>query len=71
MEPSSPASDAGLRKGDFITAINGRKINEVSEFSEILMDATENSELVIEGYRVSKSASPEFTVTVKPEKRNN
>lgn len=71
VEPSSPASDAGLRKGDFITAINGRKINEVSEFSEILMDATENSELVIVGYRVSKSASPEFTVTVKPEKRNN
>ena len=70
VEPSSPASDAGLRKGDFIISVDGVKINEVEEFSDILMKATENSSLEIEIYRTSKAQEPEFTVTVKPVKRN-
>ena len=71
VEPSSPASDAGLRKGDFIMSVNGVSINGVNEFSDILMQATEDTNLTIEIYRVSKTAEPRFSVTVKPVKRNN
>lgn len=71
VEPSSPASDAGLRKGDFIISVNGVKINEVKEFSDILMQADESSALEIEVYRESKTQEPYFTVVVHPVKRNN
>lgn len=71
VEPSSPASDAGLRKGDFIISVNGTMISEVKEFSDILMDSDESSSLMIEVYRVSKTQDPKFTVVVHPVKRNN
>ena len=71
MEPSSPASDAGLRKGDFIISVDGVKINEVKEFSDILMKADESSSLMIEVYRASKVQEPNFSVVVHPVKRNN
>ena len=71
VEPSSPASDSGLRKGDFIISVNGTLISEVKEFSDILMDSDESSSLTIEVYRVSKTQDPKFTVVVHPVKRNN
>ena len=71
VEPSSPASDAGLRKGDFIISVNGVKINEVKEFSDILMKTEEGSSLEIEVYRESKTQEPYFSVVVNPVKRNN
>ena len=71
VEPSSPASDAGLRKGDFIISVDGVKINEVKEFSDILMKADESSSLMIEVYRASKVQEPNFSVVVHPVKRNN
>ena len=71
VEASSPASDAGIRKGDFITAVNGIKISDVGEFSDLLMGSDENSELAIQIFRVSKASEPNFSITVKPIKRNN
>ena len=71
VEPSSPASDAGIRKGDFILSLNGIPINDVSLFTNILMQAEENGSLEIELYRASKSADQKFKVTVKPIKKHN
>jgi serine protease Do/serine protease DegQ len=32
VEPDSPASDAGLREGDIVTVVNGRKIRKESDY---------------------------------------
>jgi len=71
VEPSSPASDAGIRKGDFITAINGGAIRNVSDFTDFLMQISENSSITVELYRASKSADQKFVVSVRPINRNN
>ena len=36
VESNSPASSTGLRPGDVIVAINGRKIAGISEFKQLL-----------------------------------
>ena len=71
VAPSSPAADAGIRKGDFIISVNGQEISNVDVFSDILMQAVENSEMNIELYRASKSTDPKFSVIVRPVNRNN
>ncbi|MBR4341819.1 MAG: PDZ domain-containing protein [Lachnospiraceae bacterium] len=71
VEPSSPASDAGIRRGDFIISVNGQQIDDVDAFSDILMQAAENSVMEIELYRSSKSADQRFSVSVRPVNRNS
>ena len=71
VEPSSPAADAGIRRGDFIVSVDGKEIGDVDDFSEILLQASENSIMNIELYRSSKSADQRFFVTVIPVNRNN
>ena len=71
VEASSPASDAGIRKGDIITAINDVKINDVTEYTDFLMNATENSSIKVDLYRSSKASDNNITVTVRPINRNN
>ena len=71
VEPSSPASDAGIRKGDFIISMNDIPIVDVGLFTNILMQSDENSTLEIELYRASKSADQRFKVSVKPIKKHN
>ena len=71
VEASSPASDAGLRKGDFILSVNDVKVGSAEEFAEILVQTGEDNECNFEVYRVSKTSEPRFTVTVKPVKKNS
>lgn len=71
VEASSPASDAGIRKGDIITAINDVKISDVKEYTDFLMNATENSSIKVDLYRSSKASDNNITVTVRPINRNN
>ena len=69
VEPSSPASDAGIRKGDFIIGVDGNRIDSVESFAEILMAAGEGKIMNIDVYRTSKSTDQMFTVQVKTVKR--
>ena len=71
VEASSPASDAGIRKGDIITAINDVKINDVKEYTDFLMSATETTSIKVDLYRSSKASDNNITVTVRPINRNN
>jgi serine protease Do len=71
VEPSSPSSDAGIRKGDFILSVDGVKVESAVDFAQILQQAGENNECNIEIYRISKTSEPRFTVTVKPVKKNS
>ena len=71
VEASSPASDAGIRKGDIITEVNDIKINTVEEFTDFLMNASENTSIKINLYRSSKSTDNKISVLVRPVNRNN
>ena len=71
VEASSPASDAGIRKGDIITEVNDVKINTVEEFTDLLMAASENTSIKIDLYRSSKSTDNKISVMVRPVNRNN
>lgn len=71
VEASSPASDAGIRKGDIITEVNDVKINTVEEFTDLLMAASENTSIKINLYRSSKSTDNKISVMVRPVNRNN
>lgn len=71
VEASSPASDAGIRKGDIITAINDVKISDVKEYTDFLMNATENTSINVDLYRSTKASDNHITVTVRPINRNN
>ena len=70
IEMSSPASDAGIRKGDFILAVAGKEVRSVEEYSEILSKVTENSPIQVTVYRSSKSTDKKFEVNLIPVIRN-
>ena len=70
VDPSSPASDAGIRKGDFIISVDDNPIDSVKAFSELIMESSIDKPLNIEIYRASKTTDQLFTVTVKLTKRD-
>jgi serine protease Do len=43
----SPADDMGLRKGDIITAIDGRQIGDVATFKSLVSKRTEGWQIVL------------------------
>ena len=71
VEASSPASDAGIRKGDFIIAVNDIRISTVKEYTDFLMTAAENTPIKVDLYRSSKASDNMMSVTVRPINRNN
>ena len=71
VEASSPASDAGIRKGDFIIAVNDIRISTVKEYTDFLMTAAENTPIKVDLYRSSKASDNMLSVTVRPINRNN
>ena len=56
-----PAADAGIKKGDVITAVDGKKVGSVGEFAEIIRNSN-GAEVKLE-YR---SGGLERTATVQP-----
>ena len=56
-----PAADAGLKKGDVITAVDGARVNSVGEFSEIIQNS-DGAAVTLE-YR---SGNLLHTATVQP-----
>jgi predicted metalloprotease with PDZ domain len=51
VDPDSPATEAGLRPGDVITAINGRDVTTPQELRQALQQAGSRQEIVLEVQR--------------------
>ena len=62
VDPSSPAADAGLHRGDVIEEINRQPVNSVSDYQR-LVRAADNQELVLS---VNREGSTAF-IAVQPE----
>lgn len=58
----SPAAKVGIRRGDFISRINGRKVKSQKELREMLADFQSNQKLEIEILRGEKKISNSLTL---------
>ena len=45
--PDSPADRAGMRKGDVITSVNGRRVESPAELAEVISSQSEGSNVAI------------------------
>jgi len=57
VSPDSPAEKAGLRVDDVITQVDGKKITNQQELSNILMNRKANDEITLEVLRGENSLS--------------
>jgi S1-C subfamily serine protease len=65
VEASSPASDAGIRKGDIITAIDGTKTNDASTMTEKMAQRRPNDRVTISYNRNGIDKKVEVTLKNK------
>ncbi len=61
----SPAHKAGLKKGDFIIALNGKVVNEISELLKVIGDAKTNNINV----QIIRADGKSETLKITPAKR--
>lgn len=59
---SSPAYNAGLRKGDIITEFNGKTISDYEEFNTVFEECTPNQSVTVKIYRSGKYYSTTMTI---------
>lgn len=62
------AADAGIKKGDVITAINGKEVNSMGELQEAIARLTPGAKVKVTYYREQKEQSA--TVTLKNSQGN-
>jgi len=62
VSPSSPGQKAGIRKGDIITSINRKRINNAAELEDFLRTLSGGSRLQVTFYRGEKANRAEITV---------
>ncbi len=62
------AADGGLKKGDVITAINGKEVNSMGELQEAMARLTPGSKVKVTYYREKKEQN--ITVTLKNSQGN-
>lgn len=61
---SSPAFEAGIKKGDVLVAVDGNELTGVKDFYEYLLACEPESESVINLFRSGRREEPEETLTV-------
>jgi serine protease Do len=61
----SPAQKAGLKAGDFIVAVDGRSIRDVSELRQIVADTKPNTVIKIDFMRDGKKQSASATTVLQ------
>ena len=54
---ASPAYEAGIRRGDIITAFNGKSVNDYSKFEELFTQTKPNDKVNVEIYRNGRTYS--------------
>jgi serine protease Do len=66
VEPSSPASEAGLTRGDVITRVDGRDVHTPDEFEQRLQDHGEGGRLTLTRRREDHDDEVVLTAAVFP-----
>lgn len=57
-----PAASAGIRAGDIITEFDGKKINEYTDFIDVLESCTPGTKVTVKGYRNGKNYTTTVTI---------
>lgn len=70
VAPNTPASRAGLRRGDVITAINGQKLNNESSFMKILFQQKPGEKITLTIMRDGKQTKVKLTLAQRPASAN-
>ncbi len=58
----SPAYNAGIRRGDIITAFNGKAIKDYTKFEEFISDTKPNDKVTVEIYRNGRTYSTTLVI---------
>lgn len=68
--PESPAEKAGLKKGDLVLALNGKKCKDLQDFSETLQTLTPGSVIELHLLREGKLTSNTLVLGETPSKKS-
>ena len=66
MEPYSPADNAGLRKGDIIEAIDGKRIDDPSQISSNIRKKTVKDDIRMVVNRYGRSFEVQLNLEAHP-----
>jgi serine protease Do len=66
VTPDSPAAKAGLKKGDFITTVDGTKVDNVNDLRNLVAGLPPGKVATIELYRDGKKMTVEATIQAQP-----
>jgi serine protease Do len=66
IAPSGPASKAGLKQGDIVTAIDGQKVNSYDELTTNVISRTPGSTVTLDVIRDGKPTSVKITLGQRP-----
>ena len=69
VAPQSPAAAAGIRPGDFITAVNGHLVQTVSEWLEVIASSKVGEKLTLTVWRGTDQLSVPIRVGTRPTDR--
>lgn len=67
VAPGTPAERAGLRRGDFVTAVDGQKIKDTNQLRNLVAAMTPDSEHTFTVIRQGQSRELKLTVAEQPE----
>jgi membrane-associated protease RseP (regulator of RpoE activity) len=71
VAPDSPADDAGVRRGDIITAINGQQMREIAEANDFFLSMYQGNLLKVSYSRSLESENGEETIGEENENRRS
>ncbi|MFB3892582.1 MAG: DegQ family serine endoprotease [Phycisphaerae bacterium] len=66
VAPGSPAEKAGLKVGDFITAVNGQKVDNVNELRNDVAALVPGKSVQVDYYRDGKKAAASVMIEAQP-----
>src|SRR5262249_50915749 len=67
VEPNSPAAKAGLKEGDFVTELNGKKVVDMRQLRLAISETAPGSKVTVRLIREGKEKTLAATVATFPE----
>ena len=70
VEPGSPAAKGGLKRGDIIVALNGRKVMNINVLRDEIADTHPGKDVTLSIFRDGKDQTVKFPVGTQPATRS-